>query len=179
MDSSYKQNHIDKDITKIVSDLRPKFCYEFGVYQGYSTLAILKALQQRWGVRDGAVLDAYDLWEDYEYNHAEYESVKSGLYYHDTYHQLYVGKRDFYKWIMHVPEHIDFLHLDISNDGNTIEAAVEGLPSGTHLLFEGGSEERDNVEWMIKYKKRPIQSIKYKYEVINSSFPSISYLQVP
>jgi len=30
-------------------------------------------------------------------------------------------------------------------------------PSG-RIVFEGGSEERDKVEWMIKYDKKPIRS---------------------
>lgn len=179
MESSYKHHHIDKDITKLVKKLKPKHCYEFGVYEGYSTLAILKGIQKRWGVKAGATLKAYDLWEEYEFKHAELQSVRSGLMYHDDYYQLTVDRGDFYEWIKDVPKNIDFLHLDISNDGNTIETAVEGLPSGTHLLFEGGSEERDNVDWMIRYNKRPIRSIKYKYQVINENFPSISYLQVP
>ena len=32
------------------------------------------------------------------------------------------------------------------------------------LILEGGSEQRDNVEWMIKYKKPKIQPILEKYK---------------
>jgi hypothetical protein len=179
MKSSYSANEIGEDITNIVSELRPRVSYEFGVYEGYSTLAILRGISQRWGIRQAAYLNAFDLWEDYEYNHGDLEEVRGRLYEYDVYGQLYIDKGDFYEWIKDMPPHIDFLHLDISNDGDVIETAVEGLPSGTHLLFEGGSDERDNVDWMIKYNKRPIQSIKYKYEIINNKFPSISYLRVP
>jgi hypothetical protein len=52
------------------------------------------------------------------------------------------------------------------------------LKQGKHILFEGGSIERDNVEWMKKYNKQPINSIKsfIQYEVISDKFPSISKL---
>jgi hypothetical protein len=44
------------------------------------------------------------------------------------------------------------------------------------MIFEGGSVERDNIEWMKKYNKVPINSIKniINYEVLNQNFPSIS-----
>ena len=72
------------------------------------------------------------------------------------------------------------MHLDISNDGKTIENTVEALEDkirdGLVILFEGGSEERDNVVWMKDYNKKPINSIKdkIKYTVLDERFPSIS-----
>ena len=44
------------------------------------------------------------------------------------------------------------------------------------MIFEGGTEERDNIEWMLKYNKTPINSIKEEinYVVLNESFPSVS-----
>ena len=52
------------------------------------------------------------------------------------------------------------------------------LKNGSNLIFEDGSVERDNVEWMIKYNKVPINSIQnvLKYKVLNPMFPSISII---
>jgi hypothetical protein len=77
---------------------------------------------------------------------------------------------------------IDLLHLDISNDANTIAdlrtKCCTQLTQGKHILFEGGSIERDSVEWMRKYNKQPINSIRpfIQYEIIADKFPSISKL---
>lgn len=50
------------------------------------------------------------------------------------------------------------------------------------MILEGGSLERDNVYWMHKYSKIPIQSIinKYKdqFEIYTfNSFPSMTILK--
>ena len=50
------------------------------------------------------------------------------------------------------------------------------------LLLEGGSKERDNIEWMIKYKKPKINNIinkyKNKYEIITiGTVPSITIIK--
>ena len=52
------------------------------------------------------------------------------------------------------------------------------LKQKKHILFEGGSLERDNIEWMKKYNKQPINSVKsiINYNVIEEKFPSISKL---
>jgi len=75
------------------------------------------------------------------------------------------------------------MHLDISNTGDTIletfNKLKDKIEKGSIVLFEGGSEERDNVEWMVKYKATPINSIKPQtnYQLINSTFPSLSVIQ--
>jgi len=50
------------------------------------------------------------------------------------------------------------------------------IKKGAIVLFEGGSKERDQVEWISKYNKRPIGEAKAPYTVIDSSFPSLSML---
>ncbi len=79
---------------------------------------------------------------------------------------------------------VDIIHIDIANNGDVYEYAVKNylpkLSDNGILLMEGGSKERDNVEWMIKYKKPQIQPIikKYGFKVIGT-FPSISILRKP
>jgi hypothetical protein len=50
------------------------------------------------------------------------------------------------------------------------------------MILEGGSDERDNVEWMIKYNKPKINPVveKYSYEYkikIIKKFPSITIIK--
>ena len=89
---------------------------------------------------------------------------------------------DYNDWLSN-PEDFDLMHLDISNTGDTIletyNILKDKIAKGSVVLFEGGSEERDNVEWMIKYKATPMLSIQNKtnYKIINPNFPSISVLK--
>ena len=80
---------------------------------------------------------------------------------------------------------IDFVHLDISNDGNKLKDFVDKyynkLKQGSIFVFEGGSHKRDEIEWMIKYNKEPIQlflnnsSFKEKFNFfVLRPFPSIT-----
>ena len=81
------------------------------------------------------------------------------------------------------PCHFDVLHLDISNTGdiilktyNKLKKYIEG---GSSIIFEGGSVERDNIEWMVKYNSTPINSVKniVNYELLNENFPSLSVIE--
>jgi hypothetical protein len=82
---------------------------------------------------------------------------------------------DYFEWLKN-PESFDLIHLDISNTGDTILKTYNLLPKGSIVMFEGGSIERDNIEWMKKYNATPINSIKntIDYQVIDSNFPSLS-----
>jgi len=73
------------------------------------------------------------------------------------------------------------MHVDVSNKGGTIErlydAVKDKIDEGSIVLFEGGSEERDNVEWMVKYNQKRFRDIEVPYEVIDSRFPSLSIIK--
>ena len=80
----------------------------------------------------------------------------------------------------------DIIHIDIANNGDVYEYAIQNyikkLKKNGILLLEGGSKERDNIEWMIKYNKQKINSIisKYKnnYEIITiGTIPSITIIK--
>jgi hypothetical protein len=45
------------------------------------------------------------------------------------------------------------------------------------VYFEGGSEERDNVEWMKKYNCKKIRDCDVPFEVISEKFPSLSLIK--
>ena len=85
---------------------------------------------------------------------------------------------DFYK-LHDTLKEIDILHIDIANNGDVYEFAINNylpkLSKNGVIILEGGSEERDNVEWMIKYNKPKIQPIVKKYNMkVIGTFPSIT-----
>jgi hypothetical protein len=77
----------------------------------------------------------------------------------------------------------DLMHLDISNTGQTILQAYNNLKkqidSGSVIVFEGSSLERDNIEWMKKYNAVPIKDVQsmVNYEILNHKFPSLSIIK--
>ena len=76
------------------------------------------------------------------------------------------------------------LHVDISNNGEVYSKVFKQWSSRVNkiILLEGGSIDRDNIDWMKKYKKPPINpeinklTIEYpnwKFYIIQP-YPSIT-----
>jgi predicted O-methyltransferase YrrM len=176
IESSYKENNLGKVLYDYVIATQPKLIIEFGTLYGYSATCMAMALDE---LNNGGKIICYDLWEKYPYKHSVIEKTKQNLEKYNVSQYVEFKELDFKEWI---PENFDLLHVDISNDGNTLmELSIKclnQLKQGKHILFEGGSVERDNVEWMKKYNKQSINSIKsfIQYEVISDNFPSISKL---
>ena len=70
-------------------------------------------------------------------------------------------------FIIVVNKSIDILHIDIANNADVCEFIfqnyVKKLKDDGVILMEGGSFQRDNIEWMIKYNKPKIKPILEKY----------------
>jgi hypothetical protein len=85
-------------------------------------------------------------------------------------------KLSFDDWLKD-PKEFDFLHLDISNTGETINKLFNSINVNNKIIvFEGGSIERDNIEWMVKYRKQPMNPLlaKYNCELLTDKFPALS-----
>ena len=158
-------------IYDIVRELRPKVVVEFGVLNGYSTISIAQALRDN----GGGIIYAYDLWEQYTYKHSTQETVRQNLAKHGLEEYVELRTMDFNNWCLS-PDECDLLHLDISNDGNTIRQAFQA--TSCNILFEGGSEGRDECWWMKEFNKEPINSVKELtgYKVVAPQFPSLSLI---
>ena len=78
---------------------------------------------------------------------------------------------------------IEFLHLDISNTGQVIRDIMEvwhpKIGRKGLVLIEGGSEERDRVEWMIKYNKPSIKEEIKNNPIINEHYIYGTYFKFP
>lgn len=182
MRSSYIENNFGEIFYELVRIKSPKTVVELGVLDGYSTTHLAD------GLLDNAhgSLHAYDLFEDYPFKHSKYEEVKDRL---KKYKFVELHKQDaFTVSDLYGNDSVDFLHVDLSNDGEILKKIIEQwLPKISDkglILFEGGSLERDQVEWMIKYKKKSIKKelesnseIKkfFKYRTIDA-YPSLTIL---
>lgn len=178
MRSSYKNNLKDYSVVfkLLCFMLNPTKVVEIGILDGFSLKQFAENCSKK------CEIHAYDLFGDFNGNHSEVEIIKE----FKCYDNVKIQKGDFYILHKDISNEIDIIHIDIANDGDIFTFAIENylkhLKSGGILILEGGSEERDNVEWMVKYNKSKIspilENIKKKYEVILiEDFPSITIIK--
>lgn len=90
-----------------------------------------------------------------------------------------LDKKNFKDWIKN-PENFDMMHFDVNNNGETIKMLYDSvkpfIDKGSIVYFEGGSKERDSLEWAIKHNLKKIGDSGVPYSVVNERFPSISII---
>lgn len=185
MMSSYARNNLGEIFTTYIKCFRYTRIVELGVLDGYSAAHIARGLRvnkERWGLEGH--LDAHDLWELYPYRHGDMQKTQRflddaglsqfvTLMQNDAFniHQEYADKS------------VHFLHIDISNTGEILKRIMElwdrKIVQGGIIAFEGGSEERDQVAWMIKYNKPPIKPELESNYIIKQNYIYATYLQWP
>lgn len=200
MRSSYIENDYGLLIENYIKAFAPYQCVELGVLDGYSTYHIARGIKWMERYRGSKPqFDAYDLFDDYQYKHGQMEEVKSMLDEKGLSSYVNLQKGDAYKVHENYPDitfdsegdpgrGIEFMHIDISNTGKVIHDIMElwhpKLGGRAVVLIEGGSDERDNIEWMKKYSmpsikdeitNSPLISKYYQYGTY-FSFPSMTML---
>lgn len=180
--SSYKKANYSLIFAHLVKKYRPKRISEFGVLGCYSFLSFALAIQKN--SLDSEV-HGYDLFEDYPYTKFKLSDAKSLVLKYIKRDIAYLHKVNVFNSNI-IPEELgisSMAHIDLSNDGDTYEHFLNYMETHTNfcLIFEGGSKERDLVEWMVKYKKKPINNILEKSAkleslsiVVINDFPSLT-----
>lgn len=154
MRSSYITNGFGQLLRNYMVNLRPVNCVELGVLDGYSTLHIAQGVKDEfllYGIK--SYFHAYDLFEDYPYKHGSMDEVQKIMNDNNVQDFVELRKGNAYEVHHHYPDNsIEFLHVDISNTGKVVKDILElwnpKLAGRAILCIEGGSEERDNVQWM-------------------------------
>ena len=162
--SSYKVSNMGKILGLMALANKPRLIVECGILDGYSLYHFAEATKLNSEAKyfDGHVI-AYDLFDEYEFKHGNAVDVHNMIKHYGLEEFVTILQGDAYKVHENFENgEIDFLHIDISNDGDTFIKMFELWnqkisPSG-RIVFEGGSRERDDVEWMAKYNKKPIRS---------------------
>ena len=185
IESSYIKNDIGRILKTYVIAWQPRTYVELGVLHGYSTLAIAQGLKDLHQLRgDKRKLDAYDLFEDYQYKHGNKEEVEQLLKDNGVVDYVNLQKGNAYEvYKNYEDKRLEFLHVDISNTGDTIKQIMEvwhpKIAEKGLILFEGGSEERDEIEWMKKYNMPSIKKEIETNPIINKYYMYGTYLQFP
>ena len=161
MYSSYKNKVDFGDIITTVTFLQqPKKIVEFGILHGFSLMAFVNSSSPE------VVIDAYDIFDQFNGNSSKRDELGETF---DKFKNVHIQTGDFYEVYKSIPNNsIDILHVDIANNGDvyefTFENYINKMSEGGVILLEGGSHDRDNVEWMTKYNKQKIQPILEKYK---------------
>lgn len=169
--SSYSKNNFDIVFKKICGEVKPESILEIGLLDGYSLNSFVNHSS-----KDTKIIGV-DLFESYEYKNSNYQNIKA-MFSSNKNVEIFHG--DFYNYYK-TSNNFDIIHIDISNDGDIYQFSIENyLPITNKLLvLEGGSEDRDNVHWMTKYKKPKINDflnsleVSVQYQTIEL-FPSIT-----
>ena len=178
MNSSYLSKLDFGDLIKVLTFInQPKKIVEFGILNGFSLKCFVNNSSK------SCSIDAYDIFEDFNGNSADYNTIINLF---KKKKNVNIKKYDYYNgYNLYKNKEIDLLHIDIANNGDVYKFAIdnymEKLSDTGIMILEGGSIERDNVEWMLKYKKTPInpylQTIKDKYNIITiNKMPSITII---
>ena len=134
---------------------RPQKIVEIGILDGFSLDVFCSSREV------GAVVEAYDIFDDFSGNHADYGWLQEKF---KGVAELTIAHGDFYEvFEKYENASIDLLHIDIANDGDIYSFAfgnyIPKLAPGGIMMLEGGSPERDQVEWMLKYDKPAVSPV--------------------
>ncbi len=173
--SSYKNYLSYGDLLESLSfTTKPKNILEFGILDGFSLMYFTQT---------GAQVQAYDIFEEFNGNRPP-EGIREKFL---EFNNVKIEHGDFYKIHEHLEDQkFDIIHIDISNNGDVYQFAFENyvqfLTQDGLLILEGGSEKRDQVEWMDKYGKRRIgdylKDCPFEYKTIGD-FPSLTIAKKP
>jgi len=150
IDSSYTEQ-VGKILFDKVIQYKPEFICDIGVLNGFSTYYLTKAAKIV-----NAKVFAVDLFEDYEFNKITILDFKQNMKNLNVLNNIEVIKSDYEIFLNKTEIIFDFIHFDVSNDGEKIINLINSIPNKPKILFEGGSIDRDNQDWMIKYNKQKI-----------------------
>lgn len=179
--SSYQNNDLNyiDIITIITKFILPKKIVEIGILDGYSLNEFIE------NSNNETIIEAYDLFEEFNGNHANKEYI---IEKYSKYNNLKIKYGDFYNLHETIGDNIDILHIDIANNGDVLDFVIKKyfnlMSKNGVIIFEGGSIERDNIEWMNKYNKPKIvpiiETLKKKgYNIsVVGKIPSITIIKL-
>jgi len=185
MRSSYIQNDYGKVLQLYVEGWIPINAVELGVLDGYSTVHIARGFKNldKVGVHKGFVT-SYDLFEDYQYKHGKKEEVQNLINKEELSDYAQLKKGDAFKVHEEYEDgRVEFLHVDISNTGEIVEEIMRNwhpkmAPRGL-VLIEGGSVERDEVDWMVQFNKSSIRKVINENPLITENYQCCTHLRFP
>lgn len=154
LQSSYNVNTLSFEhmFQTLITAVNPKLVVEFGILNGFSLQCFADLCS------NDCQIHAYDIFDKFDGNGAKREVVNNMF---KQFSNIKIDELDFYEGFEKYKNNsIDILHIDIANNGDVyrfvIDKYLDKLSDNGVIILEGGSVERDNVEWMNKYNKPKI-----------------------
>lgn len=150
--SSYEKNNYGDFFYSLMRVYQPKKVVELGTKAGYSAYHMARGLK----VNGKGTLDCYDLWENYEFSSVSKSVAEQNL---KKFKDIVSLKSGDVIGVDKTYKTVDILHVDVSNEGGILGNILTHWINKTRqaIIIEGGSDERDKIDWMVKYKKIPIR----------------------
>ena len=152
---SVKELNYSAVLKTICFGVRPKTVTEIGIGTGFSLQCFIDSCPKE------TLIKAYDLFEDFEGNHPLFEETQ------EKFPNVSIENGNFFELYNSIPDNsLDILHVDVANDGEVYQAVldhyIKKMSNKGVIIMEGGSETRDQIGWMKKYKKTPIAPVLEK-----------------
>tara|TARA_Y100000768_G_C23900131_1_gene644631 strand:- start:200 stop:889 length:690 start_codon:yes stop_codon:yes gene_type:complete len=185
IDSSYSENSYASLFYFLSSHFKPKIIAELGVLGCYSIIPLaLGALNNN----KACSIKGYDLFEEYSYKSFSYQDALERISSFGLKDFVSLKKFDVYVegFIEEILKISNLVHIDLSHDGKMFEKVLNSkINSNAIIIMEGGSEDRDNVEWMKTYSAKKISPVIEKYSKIRDdllisvieAMPSVTVIQ--
>jgi hypothetical protein len=150
--SSYEKNNYGDIFYALMRIYKPNKVVELGTKAGYSAYHMVRGLK----ANGKGTLDCYDLWEEYQFNSVPRSTAEKNL--KEFKNLISFHSADAINAEKKYAE-VDILHVDLSNTGELLRAVIPQWIDKVRqiIIIEGGSKERDEVEWMEKFKKKSIE----------------------
>ena len=168
--SSYQEHNYGDLFYSFMRVYRPKTVVELGTKAGYSAYHMARGLKANGKGR----LYCYDLWGKYPFHHVDKSLAEKNL---KKYKEIIKLKLREAVGVHKLHKSVDVLHVDISNEGGILEKVIPFWIDKVKqfIIIEGGSKERDKVDWMAKYNK---VSIRKWLAAFNKKHGSIEYFVI-
>lgn len=150
--SSYEKNNYGELFYALMRIYKPLKVVELGTKAGYSAYHIARGLKAN---RRGR-LYCYDLWKKYQFRSNPKSTAEKNL---EKFRDIISFNQQDAVGVDKLHNTTDILHIDLSNKGELLEKIVPNWIDkvGQLLIIEGGSPQRDRLDWMIKFKHMPIR----------------------
>lgn len=156
----------------LVISFRPKKIVEYGTALGGTAITMGLALKELKELEDHKghiyTYDTFEVQSKGEIGSSpNYQAAMSNIdtYYPNIREFVTVDRGDFFKFNEDESKSFDLLYFDIDNDGDKLIEMYKGcerlIQEGSVVVFEGGSQIRDDVEWMVSLNKTKMNSIKH------------------
>ena len=159
--SSYIRNGFGRLFSSLTYNYEFQNILELGVLDGYSLFSMANGQNNNQSTQKSVSIIGVDLFEEYEFKSGNKTSVQNLIdeFLFQELITLIQGDVFSDKSIEDILRKSNLIHVDLSNDRIKVENIMSIVEKNKDfiIIFEGGSSSRDQVEWMIKYNKKPMR----------------------